>query len=77
MLDKLERNYCVTRRELLAVIDSMKNFHRYLIGRQFIVRTDHASLTWPLSFKEPEGQLARWIGFLEQYNYKIKHRKGK
>ena len=75
VLDKVERNSCVTRRELLAVIDSVKNFHRYSIGKQFIIRTDHASLTWLLNFKEPEGQLVRWIGFLEQYNYKNEHRK--
>ena len=77
MLDKAEINYCVTRRELLAVIDSEKNFHRYLIGRQFIVRIDHATLTWLLSLKEPENQLSGWIEFLEQYNYKIEHGNGK
>ncbi|XP_067939742.1 uncharacterized protein [Watersipora subatra] len=39
-----ERNYCVTRRELLAVIKCVKHFRPYLYGRQFLVRTDHASL---------------------------------
>ena len=31
---KPERNYCVTRRELLALVASVKNFHHYLYGRK-------------------------------------------
>ena len=55
----------------------MNNFHRYLIGRQCTRKTNPTSLTWLLSFKEPEVQSASWIGFLKQYNYQIEHRKGK
>ena len=29
-----ERNYCVTRKELLAVVAVVKQFHHYLFGRQ-------------------------------------------
>ena len=56
VLDKAEINYCVTRRELLTVIHSVKNFHRYLIDKKFNIRADHALLTCLLNFKEPEGQ---------------------
>ena len=62
ILSKAERNYCVTRRELLAVIDSVQNFHYYLWGRPFYIRTDHSALTWLLSFTNLDGQLVRWIG---------------
>ena len=34
------------------------------IGR-FTLRTDHASLTWLANFKEPIGQLARWLEQLQ------------
>ena len=60
-LTKAERNYSATRRELLALVYFMRHFHSYLIGRPFIVRTDHAALQWIQSFKEPEGQVARWL----------------
>ena len=46
VLSKTERNYCVTRRELLAVVDSVQNFHDYLCGRPFFIRTDHSALRW-------------------------------
>lgn len=69
-LQKAERNYCVTRKELLAVVLATKHFHHYLFGRQFLLRTDHASLRWLYNFKEPEGQTARWLERLQQYDMK-------
>ena len=33
-LSKSERNYCATRKELLAVVQAVKHFHPYLYGRQ-------------------------------------------
>ena len=72
-----EKNYCVTRKELLAVVKSLENFHPYLYGAKFTVRTDHAALRWLKTMKNPEGQLARWIGRLEQYDYCIEHRPGR
>ncbi|CAC5385675.1 unnamed protein product [Mytilus coruscus] len=57
---KPEKNYCVTRRELLAIINAITHFHHYLYGIHFCVRTDHGALTWITNFKNPEGQLARW-----------------
>ncbi|GFQ93609.1 retrovirus-related Pol polyprotein from transposon 17.6, partial [Trichonephila clavata] len=75
-LSKPERNYCVTRKELLAIVKAVENFHSYLYGRKFLLRTDHASLTWLLNLKNTEGQIARWIQKLEEYDFEIKHRKG-
>ncbi|GFQ66102.1 RNA-dependent RNA polymerase 1 [Trichonephila clavata] len=73
---KPERNYCVTRKELLAIVKAVENFHSYLYDRKFLLRTDHASLAWLLNFKNTEGQIARWIQKLEEYDFEIKHRKG-
>ena len=56
-LEKSEENYCVTRKEMLAVVFFTKYFKHYLLGRHFILRTDHGSLLWLHRFKEPEGQV--------------------
>lgn len=71
-----EKNYCVTRQEMLAVVKAVKHFRHYLFGRPFRLRTDHSSLRWLASFKEPEGQLARWLEILGQYDFVIEHRPG-
>jgi transposase InsO family protein len=75
-LSKCQQNYCTTMRELLSVVIFVKQFHHFLWGRKFRIRTDHASLTWLVSFKEPAGMLARWISILGNYDYSIEHRKG-
>ena len=54
-----------------------QHFRHYLLGREFVVRTDHSSLQWLVNFKEPQGQLARWLEVLNQYNMTIQHRGGK
>jgi len=58
-LSKPERNYCVTRKELLAIVCYTKAFRQYLLGRQFVVRTGHLALQWLRSKPEPIGQQAR------------------
>ena len=76
-LSKPERQYCVTRRELLAVVVFIQHFRPYLLGNQFTLRTDHGSLKWLWNFKQPEGQLARWLEKLQEYNFSIEHRRGR
>ena len=77
VLHKAERRYCVTRKELLGVVEGVRNFHHYLYGRRFLVRTDHGALQWLLNFRNPEGQLARWLEELGTYDMDIQHRSGR
>ena len=75
-LSSSERNYCTTRRELLGVILSVKHFRPYLYGKQFTLRTDHASLQWLYRRKEPAHQVARWLEMLAEYQFTLEHRPG-
>ena len=76
-LTKAKRKYCVTRKELLDVVHFTKYFKHYLSGKQFLVRTDHSSLQWLLNFKNPEGQMARWLEVLASFDMVVQHRPGK
>ena len=77
VLSRTERNYCCTRRELLAVVFFVRHYKPYLLGRKFLVRTDHAALTWLRKTPEPIGQQARWCEILEEYDFEIRHRPGR
>ena len=77
VLDSAQRNYCTTRKELLAVVQFARHFKHYLLGRRFTLRTDHNSLIWLMGFLNIEGQLARRIEELAVYNMEIVHRPGK
>ena len=76
-LTKTQRRYCVTRRELLAVVTFVHHFRHYLLGQKFTVRTDHSSLRWLMSFREPADQMARWLEMLSQFNFDMEYRAGK
>ena len=70
-LSDRERNYRITRRELLAVVQFVKHFRAYILGRPFDIRTDHAALRWLKRNPERIGQQARWLELLEELDYTV------
>ena len=70
---KTERRYCTTRKELLAIVCSIKHFHHYLYGRHFKVRSDHGSPRWLMNFKICEGSLldswSSWLPMISRLNF--------
>jgi hypothetical protein len=76
MPNKAEKSFCVTRRELLAIVRTLEHFCKYLYGQDFHLRIDHSALTWLMRFKNLEGQTARWIQRLQGYNFTSEHRQG-
>lgn len=71
------RKTTVSQEKILAVVYFIKQSRHYLLGREFLLRTDHGSLVWLHKMKEPEGQMARWLEQLGSYAFKIEHRSGK
>ena len=65
-----ERNYDIYDRELLTVIQALKEWRHYLTGTEHPVTviTDHKNLGY---FKQPQNlshQQARWWLFLQEYD---------
>ena len=52
----------------------MKLFKQYLLGRDFLVRTDHAALIWLQKTPEMMRQQARWQERLQEFSLKIQDR---
>jgi len=77
VMNPTQRRYCATRRELLAVIAALQHFRHYLLNVHIILRTDHHSLKWLRTFKNPEGILARWVETLAEFDYSVQHRPGR
>jgi len=75
-LDKREKNYCVTRRELLAIVHFLKYFKQHLLGKHFKIRTDHAALAWLRKTQDPIGQQACWLEQMEEFDFTVEHRPG-
>jgi hypothetical protein len=60
-LSKAERNYCMTRRELLVILKTLEHFQKYLYRQECHLGTDLSALTLLLSFRFLEDQTARWV----------------
>ena len=80
-LSKAEQNYCITRRELLAVVYFVQHFKHFLLGRKFLVRTDNSAVRYWMNIQsdsyDPKGQTARWMVKLAAFDFDIKHRPGR
>ena len=73
-LGEAEGNYCITDKELLAIRHFVEYYQQYLLGRTFVVRSDHQALVWLFKLKEPKGRIARLIGLLSEYDFSIEYR---
>lgn len=75
-MNKHEQSYCVTRKELLAVVNALKHFNSYLYGQAVLLRTDNSAVSWVRNLKNPMGQMARWLQEIENYDITVTHRPG-
>ena len=75
-LNKAERNYTTTKKELLAMVYALDKFCAYLIGSDIIIFTDHSSLKYLLTKQNAKARLIRWVLLLQEFNLQIQDKKG-
>ena len=76
-LNPAEQNYSTHERELLAIIHALKSWRSYLHGCKFKILTDHHPLKYLDSQKSLSRKQARWIEFMQEFDYEIEYLKGK
>eukprot|EP00253_Pinus_taeda_P014588 PITA_14588 len=76
-LKEHEQRYSAYDLELAAVIHALKIWRHYLMGRKFLLLTDHHSLTNYFSQPTLNARQARWMEFLSGFDFDIKHLQGK
>ena len=75
-LNRAEQNYSASEMEMLAVVWALREYRCYLYGRHFIVRTDHAALTFLHKFAGNNARLLRWSLRLAEYDFTVQYRPG-
>jgi hypothetical protein len=77
-LSPAELNYDIFDKELLAVIDALKEWRYLLIGSEVPVAifTDHKNLQHFSEVRQLNRRQARWSLFLADFNFTLHHRKG-
>ena len=75
-LDSSKFNYSTYDKELYALVQILKHWRHYLICKEFILFFDHEALKWLSSQKKVNPRHAKWIEFMQSYNFVIKHKPG-
>ena len=71
-----EEKYAVIEKECLAIKLAVHTFRTYLLGRTFLIQTDHHALEWLNRIKNDNPRLTRWSLALQPYQFTIRHRPG-
>ncbi|XP_065901363.1 uncharacterized protein [Dysidea avara] len=71
-----EQRFSTVEKECLAVKLGIEAFEVYLLGRQFVIQTDHRALQWLTKFRNHNSRLMRWSLALQPYIFQVQHRKG-
>lgn len=71
-----ETKYHSFELEALAVVETLKKFRVYLLGRQFKVVTDCSAITTANNKKDLVPRIARWWLTIQDYTFTIEHRSG-
>ena len=69
---KVVINYPIYNKELYALVQSVKKWKHYLMGKETIIHIDHQ----PLQYLQSQTKLQqlrhfRWMGFLQQFHLVI------
>ena len=64
------------KKRCLAIKLEVEAFQVYLLGRDFMIQTDHRSLVWLDKLKDKNMRLARWSLVLQPYSFTVIHRAG-
>ena len=70
-------NYSTYDRELYALIRALQTRQHYLLPKEFVIHSDHESLKHLKRQGKLNKRHVKWVEFLEQFPYVIKHKQGK
>ena len=72
-----EKNYSTYDLELATIIHALKMWHHHLIGKRILLMFDNISLKYLFDQQNLNARQYRWLAFLSEYDFEIKHIKGK
>lgn len=72
-----ERKYSTLEKECLAIVWGTSKFRLYLMGKPFVLQTDHQPLSYLDRAKFQNDRIMRWALSLQSYDYRVEDIPGK
>jgi hypothetical protein len=76
-LNEHEINYVTHELELATIVHALKMWRHYVLGRRFVLMIEHCGLRHLFDQSKLNARQARWMTLLSEFDFKIKHIKGK
>uniref|UniRef100_A0A803N8Q4 RNA-directed DNA polymerase n=1 Tax=Chenopodium quinoa TaxID=63459 RepID=A0A803N8Q4_CHEQI len=76
-LKEAEEKYSAHEKEMLAVVHCLRTWRHYRLGTKFTVLTDNVANTFFQSQKTLSPKQARWMEFLEEYDFAWQYKPGR
>jgi len=73
-LNDRESNWSTYEQECLALVEALKHFRHYVEGKKVYLFTDHKALIHLNKQPKLTAKQARWISFINLFNYSIGYR---
>ncbi|XP_078435016.1 uncharacterized protein LOC144706013 [Wolffia australiana] len=76
-LNDTRKRYDNYDREFYALVQSLRHWRHYLLPKEFVLFSDHGALRHLHDQKKVSDRHARWITYLQDFTFVIRHKKGK
>ncbi len=76
-LKQAEVRYSATDREALVITLACRQFHHYLWGTRFIIRTDRQPITTVFRQRTKPPRMNRWMLEIRDYRFRVEYKQGK
>ena len=75
-LNDAKQRYSTYDKEFYAVVQALRFWRHYLLPHEFVLYSDHEALRYLNSQKKLNSRHGRWLEFLQDYTFVLKHRSG-
>lgn len=73
-LNEHEHNYVTHDLELVVIIQALKMSRHYLLGRRFVLMSDHSGIIYLFYQPNLNSRKARWFPMLNEFDFEIKNK---
>uniref|UniRef100_A0A8C1TWC8 ribonuclease H n=1 Tax=Cyprinus carpio TaxID=7962 RepID=A0A8C1TWC8_CYPCA len=71
-----ESRYSTVEKECLAIKWALDALRYYLVGRKFILETDHRALAWLGRMRDTNARITRWFLAIQPFDFEILYKAG-
>jgi len=76
-MNEHEQNYPTHDLELASIIHALKMWRHYLLGRRFVLMSDHSGLRYLFHQPNMNVEQSRWFSTINDFDFEIRYIKGK